>query len=123
MARPLGPWHGFAIEIKPDTDLGGEGFLILEHAEGGYEPVACVSTVNEAQEIAADRFRTSNCNDCIFKVWARGIDGRFLTVPVVIDGRRIVNVFFAQMTNVDQWPPTSVNARCSVCSVEDDMQT
>jgi hypothetical protein len=50
--------------------------------------VACVSTINEAQEIAADQFRTSHCNDCIFKVWARGIDGRFLTVPVVIDGRR-----------------------------------
>ena len=80
------PWHGFAIEIGPDTDLGGDGILILEHAEGGYEPVACVSTINEAQELAADRFRTSNCSDCIFKVWARGIDGRFLTVPVVIDG-------------------------------------
>ena len=50
--------------------------------------MACVSTINEAQEIAADQFRTSHCNDCIFKVWARGIDGRFLTVPVVIDGRR-----------------------------------
>ena len=22
------PWHGFAIEIGPDTDLGGEGLLM-----------------------------------------------------------------------------------------------
>jgi hypothetical protein len=81
------PWHGFAIEIGPDTELS-EGILVLEYAAGGYEPIGCVSTINEAQEIAGDRFRTSHCEDCIFKVWARGVEGRMLTVPVVIDGRR-----------------------------------
>ena len=82
------PWHGFAIEIGPDTDLRGEGILILEYPEGGYEPIANVCSVNEAQEIAGDRFRSSHGEDCIFKVWARGINGRFLVVPAVIDGRR-----------------------------------
>ena len=47
------PWHGFAIEIGPDTDLQGDGLLVYEYASGGYAPVAAVSTPNEAQEIAA----------------------------------------------------------------------
>ena len=46
-------WHGFAVEIGPDTDLRGDGLLIYEYAAGGYIPVAAVSTPNEAQEIAA----------------------------------------------------------------------
>ena len=33
------PWHGFAIEIGPNTDLGGEGLLMYEYASSGYTPV------------------------------------------------------------------------------------
>ena len=43
-------WHGFAIELKPDTDLR-IGMLIAEYAGGSYEPIACVSTINEGKEI------------------------------------------------------------------------
>jgi hypothetical protein len=84
------PWHGFAIEIGPDTDLGGDAILILEYQAGGYEPIAGVSTINEAQELAADRMRRDygKMPGDTFKVWARGAEGRFLTVPVVIDGQR-----------------------------------
>ena len=52
------------------------------------QPLTAESFVTQSSAPRAHPFRTSNCNDCIFKVWARGIDGRFLTVPVVIDGRR-----------------------------------
>ena len=34
-----------------------------------------------------------------------------------------MNVFFAQITNVDHFPPAAVKARCSVCSSELLMQT
>jgi hypothetical protein len=79
------PWHGFAIEIGPDTDLGGEGLLMYEYASSGYTPVAAVSTPNEAQEIAASyKPQVAGC----FRLWARGIDGKYIMVPVVIDGRR-----------------------------------
>jgi len=84
------PWHGFAIEIGPDTDLGGDSFLVVEYQAGGYEPIAGVSTINEAQEIAADwlhRRHGMMPND-VLKVWARGVEGRFLVVPIVIDGVR-----------------------------------
>src|SRR3954451_18166679 len=45
MARTQGAWkrqewHGFAFEIGPDTDLQGDGLLILERPDGSYEPVA-----------------------------------------------------------------------------------
>jgi hypothetical protein len=79
------PWHGFAIEIGPDTDLGCEGLLMYEYASGGYTPVAAVSTPNEAQEIAASyKPEAAGC----FRLWARGIEGRFLAVPIRIDGVR-----------------------------------
>jgi hypothetical protein len=78
-------WHGFAIEIGPDTDLRGEGILMYEYAAGGSTPVACVSTPNEAQEIAAS-YKPEAAGT--FKLWARGIGGRFLIVPLVIDGRQ-----------------------------------
>jgi hypothetical protein len=97
------PWHGFAIEIGPDTDLRGDGLLILEYADGGYEPIGAVCSVNEAQEIAAGRM-VRGCTGVVFahdarggraiqdagtfKLWARGVEGRYLTVPVVIDGVR-----------------------------------
>jgi hypothetical protein len=81
------PWHGFAIEIGPDTDLGGEGLLMYEYASSGYTPVAAVSTPNEAQEIAAS-YQPEAAGT--FKLWARGILGRYLIVPIQIDGKRRV---------------------------------
>ena len=79
------PWHGFAIEIGPDTDLGAEGILMYEYASGGYAPVGSVSTPNEAQEIAAS-YKAEVAGT--FRLWARGAEGRMLMVPTVIDGRR-----------------------------------
>jgi hypothetical protein len=76
---------GFAIEIGPDTDLRGEGLLIYEYASGGYAPVAAVSTPNEAQEIAAS-YQPEAAG--AFTLWARGILGRYLIVPIQIDGKR-----------------------------------
>ena len=46
-------WHGFAIEIGPETDLGCDSMLVIEYQTGGYQPLGSVSTINEAQEIAA----------------------------------------------------------------------
>ena len=82
---PANATPGFAIEIGPDTDLGGEGLLIYEYASGGYAPVAAVSTPNEAQEIAAS-YKPEAAGT--FKLWARGILGRYLIVPIQIDGKR-----------------------------------
>jgi hypothetical protein len=78
-------WHGFAIEIGPDTDLRGDGLLIYEYASGGYTPVAAVSTPNEAQEIAASHTPEVAGE---FRLWSRGIQGRYLIVPIQIDGKR-----------------------------------
>ncbi len=78
-------WNGFAIEIGPDTDLGGDGLLMYEYASGGYTPVATVSTPNEAQEIAAS-YKAEVAGN--FRLWARGLEGRFLIVPIEIEGRR-----------------------------------
>lgn len=78
------PWHGFAIEIGPDTQLA-EGLVVYEFSVGGYAPVSAVSTPNEAQEIAAS-YKSEAAGT--FKLWARGIEGRFLIVPIVIDGCR-----------------------------------
>lgn len=83
------PWNGFAIEIKPDTELGGYGLLIAEYESGAYEPIGPVVNVNEARETAADdaKHRRARGGDpVVYKLWARGVEGRYLTVPVVIEG-------------------------------------
>ena len=49
-------WHGFAIEIQPETDLR-MGILVAEYESGAYEPIAVVATVNEAKEIAESNLR------------------------------------------------------------------
>ncbi len=77
---------GFAIRLENDTDLG-LALLIVEDQEGHYEPVANASTTNEAKELAADdlrcrRERFERDEDpglcpCVYKVWARGTDGKF----------------------------------------------
>jgi hypothetical protein len=80
------PTPGFAIELKPDTDLG-MAMLIAEDEECHYEPVAVASTINEAKEIAASDLRRrmrelergGGPGICpwIYKVWAHGIDGSY----------------------------------------------
>lgn len=78
--------NGFAIPLENDTDLG-LALLIVEDEEGHYEPVANVSTINEAKELAADdllfrRERLERDEDpglCpyVYKLWARDIHGEF----------------------------------------------
>src|SRR5688500_15523634 len=76
-------YNGFAVEITDATDLG-LAMLIAECEDGQYEPVAVVSTVGEAREIAQrdslsrmDRLENGDTPFCpqAYKVWARGIDG------------------------------------------------
>jgi hypothetical protein len=44
------------IEIKGDANLG-LAMLIAEFGKGNYQPVAAVSSINEAREIAASDMR------------------------------------------------------------------
>ena len=85
--QPWKEWHGFAIEIKPDTELR-MGILVAEYDGGAYEPIAVVSTINEAKEIAASnlraRERSGRTTKLIYKVWAEGMQGRYLVVPIAI---------------------------------------
>ena len=76
---------GFAIEIKPDTDLG-LAMLIAELAGGTYQPIAVVVSINEAREIAdsnmAGRMRALEAGQepaCPlgYAVWAIGLDGDY----------------------------------------------
>ena len=79
-------YNGFAIPLAGDSDLG-LAMLIAEDEEGHFEPVANVSTINEAKELAADdlrrrRERLERDEDpglCpySYKLWARGTDGGF----------------------------------------------
>jgi hypothetical protein len=75
--------NGFAIELTDETDLG-QAMLIAESEDGDYEPIAIVSTIREARELARDDFRNrmkrverDDTPPCpyTYKVWARGIDG------------------------------------------------
>jgi hypothetical protein len=82
-------YDGFAIPLEGDTDLG-LALLIVEDEQGHYEPVANVSTINEAKELAGDdsrrrRERLERDEDpglCpyAYKLWARGTDGAFRVV-------------------------------------------
>jgi len=79
------PWHGFAIEIGPDTELS-EGILMQELVVPGQNipynrPVGAVVSVNEAREIAASR---KNNESCTYRVWARGVEGELIPVPAEI---------------------------------------
>lgn len=75
---------GFAIEIKDDTEL--DGILMVELVVHGSaipynRPVAAVVSINEAREIAASR---NNPESCTYRLWARGIGGEYIGVPVEI---------------------------------------
>jgi len=78
--------QGFSFPLQPDTQLG-LAMLIAEDEDGKYEPVATVSTIGEAQEIAANNFETrlrqSERGENVlypfhYKVWAQGSNGIFL---------------------------------------------
>jgi hypothetical protein len=79
-------YNGFGMPLENDTDLG-LALLIVEDEQGHYEPVANVSTINEAKELAAQdsrrrRERLERDEDpglCphSYKLWARGSDGEF----------------------------------------------
>jgi hypothetical protein len=62
------------------------GLLVAEAEVGGYEPVALVSTINEALELADTNFRRrlkefeqgrETMCPARYAVWARGFDGAF----------------------------------------------
>ena len=90
--QPWKQWHGFAVEIQPDTELG-MAMLIAEYDTGAYEPIAVVATINEARQIAShnlacrmrrlERREDVTCPET-YKVWAPGLEGRYLTVPLAI---------------------------------------
>jgi len=81
------PTRGFAIQLRPDTDLG-LAILIAEDEEGRIEPVAVVGTINEAREIAVSdmrgRMRRLDQDEdpgicpARYRLWARGIDGDYI---------------------------------------------
>lgn len=90
------PTPGFAIAIKPATDLG-LAMLIAETDDGHYEPVAVVSSVAEAREIASGDFarrlkETSIGREDVtcparYAIWAQGLGGDYKPLrDYTIDG-------------------------------------
>lgn len=77
---------GFAIKINPQTELG-LAMLIAETEDGHYEPVAVVSSVSEAREIASSDFARRlkevgmGCEDVTcparYAIWAQGLGGEY----------------------------------------------
>jgi len=80
------------IEIKDDANLG-IAMLIAEFGEGNYQPVAAVSSINEAHEIAASDVRGRMkqlerggelaCPER-YVVWAQGPDGSYRQVKEIM---------------------------------------
>ena len=72
--------------------------LVIEYESGAYEPLAAASTINEARELAAsdmnvrmrrlERGEEPECPAC-YKLWAQGVDGRYLVVSVALDATTI----------------------------------
>jgi hypothetical protein len=83
---------GKTIEIKDDANLG-LAMLIAELGEGSYQPVAAVSSINEAREIAAsdmcartmelERGGEPTCPKR-YVVWAQGPDGSYRQVSEIM---------------------------------------
>jgi hypothetical protein len=74
---------GFAIKLTEETNLG-LGMLIAEFEGGSYQPIASISTIAEAREIAAadmDRRMQAHAQDentpcpACYKVWGVGLWG------------------------------------------------
>jgi hypothetical protein len=87
---------GFAVPLTETTNLG-LAMLIVESADGAYQPIATVSSIREAREIAS-RDRMSRVEDLDrggeplcperYIVWARGAKGEYLPAQEIdaIDG-------------------------------------
>jgi hypothetical protein len=77
---------GFAVPLTETTNLG-LAILIVESADGAYQPVATVSSIREARELA-NRDRMARVEDLErgaeplcperYVVWARGANGEYL---------------------------------------------
>src|SRR3979409_218285 len=76
-------YGGFDIEITESTDLG-LAMLIAEFADGHYRPVAVVTNIREAREVARSdsrdrerRLEQGGEGICphVYTVWARAMDG------------------------------------------------
>ena len=80
------------IDIKDDANLA-IAMLIAEFGEGNYQPVAAVSSINEAREIAASDLRgrmkhlerggEPACPER-YVVWAQASDGSFRQVSEIM---------------------------------------
>jgi hypothetical protein len=86
-SAPKNATPGFAIKIEDDTELG-MAILVAEFADGTYQPIAAVVSINEAKEIAESNMRyrmrdlerggAPACPEC-YKVWAQGLGGEYIT--------------------------------------------
>ena len=86
--------NGFAFPLQPDTDLG-LAILIAEDDDGHHQPVAVVTTINEAREIAEsdlrgrmrrlDRDEDPGLCPARYKVWACGDEGSYLLAAELED--------------------------------------
>ena len=91
--RQAKTYNGFAIPLKPDTQLG-LAMLIAEDEDGHYEPVGVVSTIDEGREIAASnlRYRMRELErggdpglcPYEYKIWAQGVDGDYRTAATFL---------------------------------------
>ncbi len=78
------PTDGFATEIKRDTDLGS-AMLIARDDAGNNQPVAIVTSVSEACEMAVEHHEASKLDKAGFQpvryeLWARGLQGVYRDV-------------------------------------------
>jgi hypothetical protein len=86
-------YNGFAIPLQPDTELG-LAMLIAEDDDGHFEPIAVVVSIAEGRELATDdqrrrmrlieRDEDAGLCPTRYKVWARGVEERYL-VAVDLD--------------------------------------
>ena len=90
-AKQLANASAKTIEIKDDANLGF-AMLIVGFAEGNYQPVAAVASINEAREIAASDMRAKTkelerggepaCPER-YIVWAQGPNGSYREVKEI----------------------------------------
>ena len=88
---PKNATPGFAIKIEDDTELG-LAMLVAEFADGSYQPIAVVVSINEAKEIAEGNMRQRMrelerggdpaCPEC-YRVWAQGLGGEYVTAKEI----------------------------------------
>jgi hypothetical protein len=86
-STPKNATPGFAIKIEDDTELG-LAILVAEFADGTYQPIGVVVSINEAKEIAESNMRyrmrelerggAPACPER-YKIWAQGLGGEYIT--------------------------------------------